>query len=189
MAKRKVDLYELVTDSWQARMILTSAQRIENFATLLSRSYIIMKNWYDYKCLKENIPNEDLIFNIFKKIIIKFIFCDREFHNEEYAMYCSFVSYCKAYPESIAECKKIYKETSLNYISGCIKYILPFREIIPPDYWRQMLLGFCYLCTADDVMHENQFILLQTFFEKGFDEKPESWDEYVKRRIVRQWSA
>ena len=180
MAKRKVDMLSLLNDAWNARGVFTSAKRRESFTIALSRSYIIMKNWYDYKCIKENIKNEQAIFKILRSIIIKLILCDLNLHQEEYEAYCAFVKYCGFKPETIEECKKIYKTTSLKYLKGCIIYVLKFRPIIPADFWEQFLLALCYLCLADGVMYEDQYYILSSFFEKDFDTKPETWEDYKK---------
>lgn len=180
MARRKLDMITMMIQAMESRKVLLTKTRIEHFKILLSRAYNIMRGWYDYNCIKQKIENKNLIFKVFEIIIIKIAFCDNKINQEEYEAYCEFAKYCKFEPKTIKGCKDLYRETTVDYLRQCILYVSKFRDIIPPDMWEQMILGFCFLPFANDIIYENEYYILAAFFEDDFDTKPKTWEDFKK---------
>ena len=178
MARRKLDMLNIMSIAMSTRKITSGEKRIEQFKILLSRAYNIMRGWYDYNCLKEKIENKNLIFKVFEIIIVKIAFCDNKINQEEYELYCAFAKYCKFEPKTIKGCKDLYRKTTVDYLKQCILYVLKFRDIIPPDMWEQMILGFCFLPFANDIIYEIEYYIISAFFEDDFDTKPKTWEEF-----------
>lgn len=181
MAKERLNMIDLMNEAWEDRFQYTSDTYKDYCKNLFSHAFVTIDNGYAEYCEKNNIKNEEYVFIMFQRIIISFMLTDGDFNQEEYDAYCTFCDYADFKPLTPQRCREIFNSMDNNDLAKFIRMLIDLREIVNPEDWRYMILGFCYLCLmGDKAMDENEYYILRCFFEKGFDYAPVDWAAFKR---------
>lgn len=183
MAKKRINMINLCNLAWDRRTKKTHEEYEDIIKNLLSHAYATLTEEYSNYCKSKNYNDDGAIFKLFQMIFIFIILSDGDFLQGEYDAYVKFCHMAGFKELSVSECKYVYEKHSTDDLANSIRAILDLRPLLDSGDYEALVQGFCYLALAGDKsMDENEYYILKCFFEEGFDEAPDSWQEFK-----RQW--
>lgn len=184
MAKSQINMIRLMDVAWDDKYKYNDDTYKQYCRNLISHAYQKLNSKYDQYCKEQKIENDQMIFITFQRVYVAIMLCDGDFLQSEYDTYLLFCKNANFKPLSVEECKNLYGRMDAKEILNRAASIKKLRELVSPEDYESMVLGFCYLCLQGDrTMDENEFYILSMFFEPGYDLFPDSWDRFKKEWV------
>ena len=173
---RPMNLINLMNYAWDDKQKTSAKEYALKFRNLISHAYvdILEKN--------KNISSDyDRPFYAIQEICVFIIKCDDDFLQGEYDAYVNFCNYAKFQPLSVKDVTALRNRKTLQDLSNTIVYIKYFRTLLNDDKYEALILGFCYLSLlGDTAFDENEYYILRTFFDQGYDYCPSDWSSFKR---------
>lgn len=179
MAKQPMNIITMMDMAWEKRQELAHEEMEEKFKNLISHAFVEYESAYKAYCQSENIEYNERIFVVFQHIIVFLSFSDGQFLQGEYDAYVKYCNWARINPLSVDDCRSLFNRLPVEDILADIELLTCTREFIDPDNYFAMVLGFCYFSLfGDKAFDENEFYIIRTFFEQGYDYCPATWEQF-----------
>ncbi len=179
MAKTSINMITLMNEAWAARCQETHSVFEDQTKNLLTHAFVEYENLTKRTLQQQGKSYHNGVFKIFESLMAWLMICDGDFLQGEYDAYCKFCKWAGEYDKSPDELRALCNNTPIEDVIESIQALLAFRPYISGDNYRAMVKGFCYLSlAADKELDKNEYLLLNCFFEPGFDYAPRDWEAF-----------
>lgn len=176
---KSMNLIHLMNYAWDDKTKTNAKEYAAKFRNLLSHAYvdILEKN-------KTMSSDYDKPFYAIQEICVFLMKCDDDFLQGEYDAYVNFCNYAGFQPLSVKDVTALHNRKTVTDLANDIAYIKSFRYYLDDNKYEALILSFCYLSLlGDNAFDENEYYIIRTFFDEGYDYCPYDWSTFK-----REWN-
>ena len=180
MARRQINLLELLARAWQTQQTLSKSKLHEGIRNLISHAYSEIGFYWRKDCAKNGdvYGNEETY--LLQRLLVFVIIADQKIYKEEYEAYCKCCEVLRLEPLNQEQFETFSNTLTIDFLVADAIVIKHYREKIDPDKYEAFILGFCMLpWLADKTIFEEEYLVLSTLLDENYDYVP-SWEEFKR---------
>ena len=184
MAKEIINLVEQFQLAWQEKQNFSHERREENTVALLKRVHDEYASTVRNYLSSIGRPYDNQVFTALQNVLVYLCCCDGQYSQGEADAYTKLCYRIGMSPLSVSEFKSKAESMSMSVLTKNIAVFTFFRDkLSSPIIFEYLISGLCmYAFLGTNELYENEFYVIKTFLNTGFDWFPESW-EMLKKQL------
>ena len=179
MAKQIIDLVDQLKLAWQERVDFSHERREENAVALLKRVHDEYATTIRSHLASIGQPYANQAFTALQNVLVYLCCCDGQYSQGECDAYTKLCYRIGMRPLSVEEVRSKANNMSISVLTKNIAVFTFFRDrLSAPIIFEYLISGLCtFAFLGTGKLNENEFYVLKTFLNTGFDWFPQTWEQ------------
>ena len=172
-----MDIVALFDEAWDLKRENTHERSEEMFKNLISHGFVAFEEFF--KDLLKDEYDDDL-FYVIQKVLTYLIYADGDCLQGEYDAYVKYCDWAGFQACTVSELEQLYDDIDYDGLTDDLDVIIEYRDRIPEDDYRALVLGLCLFCfMGDDEIDEDEYAIVSFFLQQPEDYAPD-WETFKR---------